>query len=144
MTATAPTSETRRLAYDLLSEGFGPGFNGPLLLAVEIDDPAALQDLEGLNSAIAATEGVAAVTPPQPNAAGDAAIIQVIPTTSPQDQATTDLVRRLRDDTIPGATPEGAVVHVGGATATFIDLSDRITNACPGSSPRRAAAPSCC
>jgi putative drug exporter of the RND superfamily len=128
---TAPTSETRRQAYDLLSEGFGPGFNGPLLLAVEIDDPAALQGLEGLNSAIAATEGVAAVTPPQPNEAGDAAIIQVFPTTSPQDQATTDLVRVLRDDTIPGATPEGAVVHVGGATATFIDLSDRITNALP-------------
>jgi len=128
---TAPTSETRRQAYDLLSEGFGPGFNGPLLLAVELDDPAALQGLEGLNSAIAATDGVAAVTPPQPNEAGDAAIIQVIPTTSPQDQATTDLVRRLRDDTIPGATPDGAVVHVGGATATFIDLSDRITNALP-------------
>ena len=43
---TAPTSETRRQAYDLLSEGFGPGFNGPLLLAVEIDDPAALQELD--------------------------------------------------------------------------------------------------
>ena len=128
---TAPTSETRRLAYDLLSEGFGPGFNGPLLLAVEIDDPAALQGLEQLTSAIASTEGVAAVTPPQPNEAGDAAIIQVIPTTSPQDQATTELVRRLRADTIPGATPEGAVVHVGGGTATFIDLSDRITNALP-------------
>jgi RND superfamily putative drug exporter len=128
---TAPTSETRRQAYDLLSEGFGPGFNGPLLLAVEIDDPAALQGLEGLTAAIAATDGVAAVTPPQPNEAGDAAIIQVIPTTSPQDQATTDLVRRLRDDAIPGATPEGAIVHVGGATATFIDLSDRITNALP-------------
>jgi RND superfamily putative drug exporter len=128
---TAPASETRRQAYDLLSEGFGPGFNGPLLLAVEIDNPAALQGLEGLTSAIAATDGVAAVTPPQPNEAGDAAIIQVFPTTSPQDQATTDLVRRLRDDTIPGATPEGAVVHVGGATATFIDLSDRITNALP-------------
>ena len=128
---TAPTSETRRQAYDLLSEGFGPGFNGPLLLAVEIDDPAALQELEQLTSAIESTEGVAAVTPPQPNEAGDAAIIQVIPTTSPQDQATTELVRRLRDDTIPAATPEGAVVHVGGGTATFIDLSDRIPNALP-------------
>ena len=74
---------------------------------------------------------MAAVTPPQPNEAGDAAIIQVIPTTSPQDQATTDLVQRLRDETIPAATPEGAVVHVGGGTATFIDLSDRITNALP-------------
>ena len=128
---TAPTSETRRLAYDLLSEGFGPGFNGPLLLAVEIDDPAALPELDQLTSAIASTEGVAAVTPPQPNEAGDAAIIQVIPTTSPQDQATTELVRRLRADTIPSATSDGAVVHVGGGTATFIDLSDRITNALP-------------
>ena len=104
---TAPTSETRRLAYDLLSEGFGPGFNGPLLLAVEIDDPAALQELEQLTTAIAATPGVAAVSPPQPNEAGDAAIIQMIPTTSPQDQATTELVRRLRADVIPGATPDG-------------------------------------
>ena len=70
---------------------------------------------------------MAAVTPPQPTEAGDAAIIQVIPTTSPQDQATTELVRRLRADTIPGATPDEAVVYVGGGTATFIDLSDRIT-----------------
>jgi putative drug exporter of the RND superfamily len=128
---TAPTSETRRQAYDLLSEGFGPGFNGPLLLAVEIDDPAVLPQLDQLTSAIESTEGVAAVTPPQPNEAGDAAIIQVIPTTSPQDEATTELVRRLRDDTIPDATPDGAVVYVGGGTATFIDLSDRITNALP-------------
>ena len=128
---TAPTSETRRRAYDLLSEGFGPGFNGPLLLAVEIDDPAALHGLDQLTSAIASTDGVAAATPPQPNEAGDAAIIQVIPTTSPQDHETTELVRRLRSDTIPAATPDGAVVHVGGGTATFIDLSDRITNALP-------------
>jgi len=128
---TAPASETRRLAYDLLSEGFGPGFNGPLLLAAEIDDPDALQGLEELTSAIASTDGVAAVAPPQPNEAEDAAIIQVIPTTSPQDEATTELVRRLRTETIPGATPEGAVVHVGGGTATFIDLSDRVTNALP-------------
>jgi RND superfamily putative drug exporter len=128
---TAPKTETRRLAYDLLAEGFGPGFNGPLLLAVEIDDPAALQQLDQLTTAIAAAPGVAAVSPPQPNEAGDAAIIQVIPTTSPQDQATTELVKRLRADVIPSATPEGAVVHVGGGTATFIDLSDRITNALP-------------
>ena len=128
---TAPKSETRRLAYDLLSEGFGPGFNGPLLLAVELDDPAALQQLDQLTTAIAAAPGVAAVSPPQPNQAGDAAIIQVIPTTSPQDQATTELVRRLRDDVIPSATPDGALVYIGGGTATFIDLSDRITNALP-------------
>jgi putative drug exporter of the RND superfamily len=128
---TVPLSETRRQAYDLLSEGFGPGFNGPLLLAVEIDDPSALPQLDGLTSAIEATPGVAAVSPPQPSPAEDAAIIQVIPTTSPQDQATSDLVRQLRDVTIPQATPDGALVHVGGGTATFIDLSDRITNALP-------------
>ena len=128
---TAPKTETRRLAYDLLSEGFGPGFNGPLLLAVELNDPAALGELDQLTTALEATPGVAAVTPPQPNEAGDAAIIQVIPTTSPQDQATTDLVKVLRDDTIPAATPDGAIVHVGGGTATFIDLSDRIWNALP-------------
>ena len=128
---TAPTSETRRQAYDLLSEGFGPGFNGPLLLAVELNDPAALGELDQLTTALESAEGVAAVTPPQPNEAGDAAIILVIPTTSPQDQATTDLVQRLRDETIPAATPEGAVVHVGGGTATFIDLSERILNALP-------------
>jgi RND superfamily putative drug exporter len=128
---TAPTSETRRRAYDLLSTGFGPGFNGPLLLAVEIDDPAALAGLEQMTQAIATTEGVAAVSPPQPNEAGDAAIVQVIPTTSPQDPQTTALVHRLRDEAIPAATPEGAVVYLGGATATFIDLSDRVTNALP-------------
>jgi putative drug exporter of the RND superfamily len=128
---TAPTSESRRQAYDLLSEGFGPGFNGPLLLAVELNAPSAMHGLDQLTDAIRAADGVAAVSPPQPNEAGDAAIIQVFPTTSPQDEATTALVQRLRDDTIPGATPDGAVVHVGGATATFIDLSDRVTNALP-------------
>jgi putative drug exporter of the RND superfamily len=128
---TAPTSETRRQAYDLLSDGFGPGFNGPLLLAVEIDEPSGMQGLDQLTAAIEDTPGVAAVSPPQPNETGDAAIIQVTPTTSPQDQATTELVQRLRDETIPSAVPEGVVVHVGGATATFIDLSERVTNALP-------------
>jgi RND superfamily putative drug exporter len=128
---TVPTSETRRRAYDLLAEGFGPGFNGPLLLSVEIEDPAALAGLEDLTAAIQATEGVAAVAPPQPNQAGDAAVVQVVPTTSPQDPVTSELVHRLRDETIPGATPKGAAVYVGGLTATFIDLSERVTNALP-------------
>ncbi|MEX0755511.1 MAG: MMPL family transporter [Actinomycetota bacterium] len=128
---TAPPSESRRRAYDLLSEGFGAGFNGPLLLAIEIDDPAAAQQLPRLQAALADTEGVAAVSPPQSNEAGDAAIMQVIPATSPQDHATTQLVHTLRDEVIPAATPDGALVHVGGGTATFIDLSDRITQALP-------------
>ncbi|MGZ8603604.1 MAG: MMPL family transporter [Actinomycetota bacterium] len=128
---TVPTSETRRRAYDLLAEGFGPGFNGPLLLSVEIADPSALDGLEGLAAAIQGTEGVAAVSPPTPNPAGDAAVIQVIPTTSPQQPETSALVHRLRDETIPSATPGGATVYVGGLTATFIDLTERVTNALP-------------
>jgi RND superfamily putative drug exporter len=106
-------------------------FDGPLLLAVEIDDPRSLPKLHQLTAAMGATSGVAEVAPPQLNQAHDAAIIQVIPTTSPQDQATSDLVRRLRDVQISYELPEGAIVHVGGGTATFIDLSDRITNALP-------------
>jgi RND superfamily putative drug exporter len=128
---TVPTSETRRRAYDLLADAFGPGFNGPLLLTVEIEDPAALAGLEDLTAAIATTEGVAAVSPPQPNLSGDAAIVQVVPTTSPQNPATSRLVHLLRDETIPAATPDGATVYVGGLTATFIDLSERVTNALP-------------
>lgn len=128
---TQPTSSTRRQAYDLLSEGFGPGFNGPLLLAVEIDDPDAMAGLDALVSAVQETDGVAAVSPPQPNEAGDAAIIQVIPMTSPQDEKTSQLVHRLRDETIPSATPQGASVFVGGLTATFIDLSEKITDVLP-------------
>ncbi|MGH2635884.1 MAG: MMPL family transporter [Actinomycetota bacterium] len=128
---TVPTSESRRQAYDLLAEGFGPGFNGPLLLSVEIEDPAALDQLDGLVAAIGSTDGVAAVSPATPNETGDAAIIQVIPTTSPQDPETSDLVHRLRDEAIPSATPDGATVYVGGLTATFIDLSERVTNALP-------------
>jgi RND superfamily putative drug exporter len=128
---TAPTSETRRRAYDLLAEGFGPGFNGPLLLSIEIEGEVAPGELDRLVGAIGQTDGVAAASPSRLNEAGDAAIVQVIPTTPPQDPATSELVHRLRDETIPSVTPAGAAVYVGGLTATFIDLSERVTNALP-------------
>jgi RND superfamily putative drug exporter len=128
---SAPQAETRRRAYDLLAEGFGPGFNGPFLLAVEIDDPAALDGLGQLQQAIENTDGVATVTPVTPNETGNAAIISVIPTTAPQDPATPRLVHHLRDEVIPAATPDGAKVWVGGLTATFIDMSDKIATATP-------------
>ena len=128
---TAPSSESRRRAYDLLSEGFGPGFNGPLLLSVEINDPNAMAGLERLTQAVAETEGVAAVSPAQPNEAGNAAIVQVIPTTAPQGVATSDLVHRLRDETIPAAAPGGTSVYVGGLTATFIDLTEQVSDTLP-------------
>jgi putative drug exporter of the RND superfamily len=121
-----PTSQTVRRAYDLLVDGFGPGFNGPLILAVDAPggagDAGTLADLEvQLNR----TQGVAFATPPQPNDAGNAAVIQVFPSTSPQSEETADLVERLRDDVIPPAT-EGTDVDVlvGGLTAGATDYSN--------------------
>ena len=126
---TASDTLTTRRAYDLLGEGFGPGFNGPLLLSIELDNGTPATALAPLEAAIADDPGVQSVSPAQSNANGTAAIIQVIPTSSPQDNATSDLVHRLRDDVIPSATDnvDGAQVYVGGQTATFIDLSDKIS-----------------
>jgi RND superfamily putative drug exporter len=129
---TSPESLTTRRAYDLLADGFGPGFNGPLLLSVELDG-ATTDDLRGLEGAIAADPGVDSVVPAQANADGTAAVIRVTPSTSPQDGDTTALVHRLRDDVIPTALEgvDGAKVYVGGQTATFIDLSDKLAARLP-------------
>ncbi len=126
-------STTTRRAYDLLAEGFGPGFNGPLVVAVTLDDPAAASSLPALAEAIAADPGVAFVSAPFPNdpQSPTAALIQVIPETSPQDEATSDLVERLRAEVIPAtAVGTGLTVFLTGATAASIDftsfLSDRL------------------
>ena len=123
---------TTREAYDLVSRGFGPGANGPLLVAVDLrgaDAPAALASLE---RGLADTDGVAFATPPRTNSAGDAAIVTVIPETSPQDSATSTLVRDLRDRVVPGAIAgTGATAHVGGVTAAFIDQSDTVAGRLP-------------
>ncbi len=120
-----PTSDTTRRAYDLLSTGFGPGFNGPLLVAAET--PGGQHDMAALNrlsDTLKQTPGVAFVSPVIPNAAGDAAIIQVVPTTAPQDKATSDLVSHLRDDVVPNATQgTTAIVRVGGGTASSQDFA---------------------
>jgi RND superfamily putative drug exporter len=120
-----PRSDTTRKAYDLLSEGFGPGFNGPFLLVAETPDGASdLATLEQLQDKLNQTKGVAFASPPQPNEAGDAAVMQVIPTSSPQAKATSDLVHTLRDDTIPGVLDgTGVKVLVGGTTAMVVDFS---------------------
>jgi RND superfamily putative drug exporter len=126
---TNPTSMTTRRAYDLLAEGFGPGFNGPLVLSVELDG-ATVDDLVPFQAALAADAGVQAVSPIRTNDERTAAVLGVVPTSAPQDDATTDLVHRLRDDVIPEALADapGAEVHVGGLTAMFIDLSDQISD----------------
>ncbi len=100
-----------RQAYDTLSEGFGTGANGPLVLVAEGDTSV----LGSLRDRIAQTPGVAAVSPPQSNPAGDTAVMTVVPTTSPQSEETELLVRTLRDEVA------GTGVHVGGVTAAAID-----------------------
>ena len=130
---TKSTGLTTRRAYDLLSEGFGPGFNGPLLLSVEMDSGTTVSSLSVLTTALAKDVDVQSVSPAKANADGTAAIIQVTPKSSPQSAATTDLVHRLRDHVIPTATVNapGAHVYVGGQTAVSIDLSDKIAGRLP-------------
>jgi RND superfamily putative drug exporter len=116
---------TSKRAYDLVADGYGPGANGPLLVAVDLvgATPGAPDDIA---ADLADTPGVAAVVPPVVNEAGDAAVISVIPTTGPQDQATEDLVHALRDDVLPPAVDAaGASASVGGTTASFIDDSEQ-------------------
>ncbi|MBI5871404.1 MAG: MMPL family transporter [Actinobacteria bacterium] len=127
-----PTSDTTRRAYDLEAEAFGPGYNGPLLLATSINGPQDLEKLQQVREALQADEGVAMVTPAIPNPEMSAAMIQVIPRTSPQDQGTVELIHRLREEVLPAATAgSGLQVHVGGLTATFDDLSQIMTDRLP-------------
>ena len=118
---------TTRAAYDLLAKGFGPGFNGPLLVVAQTGDEG---KLAGLQATLKETPGVGAVSPPRVNPAGDTAVLQVFPTTSPESASTSNLVNHLRDDVIPSAGT-GAAVYVGGLTAAFIDLSDTFSAKLP-------------
>jgi RND superfamily putative drug exporter len=122
---TKPASMTQKVAYDRLAEGFGAGFNGPLLLAVAVSDDSAL---DGLVAGAKAAPGVAAVSEPVLNEAGDAATVTVIPKTAPQDEATSRLVAHLREDVIPAS---GAQAYVGGSTATFEDMAGRVSERLP-------------
>jgi RND superfamily putative drug exporter len=127
----APSNTTRK-AYDLLSSGFGPGFNGPLLVVAEVDGAAAKAQLAGLAGALRQTKGVAGVSPPTLNRTGDTATLTVIPKSSPQAAATKDLLARLRDDVVPAATRDhGPRVSIGGATASTVDFGDVIASKLP-------------
>jgi putative drug exporter of the RND superfamily len=127
---TQPKEQTSRRAYDLLAEGFGPGFNGPIPIVVDVNgDQQApqriYQDVRGL-------PGVASVKEPQFNDPKSVAIVFVTPTSAPQDEATDTLVDRLRNNVVPRAT-EGseAVAYVSGQTAAFKDIADRIMERLP-------------
>jgi len=125
-----PPAESTRRAYDLLSEGFGPGFNGPLVIAA--DTPSGPETLAGLQETLASTPGIERVTPVIPNPTGDAAVLQVIPTSSPQSEHTSDLVHRLRTEVIPDAVRgTDTEVLIGGITASGIDVSDALASRLP-------------
>jgi putative drug exporter of the RND superfamily len=129
-----PESRTQRVAYDLQSKAFGPGSNGPFLLAVDTpsSDPRAKEQVDRLAIAVRDTPGVVNVPPPAPSEDGEMATIFAIPATAPQDERTSDLLERLREDVIPGAirgTP--LKVYVGGQTAGFEDFSDKVAGKLP-------------
>ncbi|WP_171134075.1 MMPL family transporter [Streptomyces sp. Z423-1] len=125
-----PTSTTQRRAYDLLSEGFGPGFNGPLMVVVDAkssDDPEAAFD--EVADEIKGLDNVVTVTPPTPNKAGDTATITVIPDSKPSSVTTEDLVHSIRDTGAQVKADTDAEVLVTGATAMNIDVSEKLNDA---------------
>ncbi|MFD3308876.1 MMPL family transporter [Streptomyces sp. NPDC058694] len=125
-----PTSTTQRRAYDTLSEGFGPGFNGPLMIVVDAkdsDDPtAAFGDVA---DGIKGLKDVVTVTPPAPNKAGDTATITVIPNSKPSSTQTEDLVHAIRDKGSEFKADTDAEVLVTGTTAMNIDFSQKLNDA---------------
>jgi RND superfamily putative drug exporter len=129
-----PEDTTTRQAYDLLAEGFGPGFNGPLSLATEIPPGTDNGALQAVTDAIEVEPGVAFVSDPITNDEGTrtAALWRVVPTTAPQDAATIDLVDRLRHDVLPAATAgAGLDVAVAGGVAIGVDFTDYLAERLP-------------
>jgi putative drug exporter of the RND superfamily len=121
-----------REAYDLISEGFGPGANGPLVIAAELPNPGAKADVDRLVTQLREEPGIAYVPPARFNSDTSAAIVTVIPTTSPQDEATSELVDHLRGTTIPDALGNsGVTALVGGVNAALEDQSEFITGRMP-------------
>lgn len=127
-----PTTSTLRQSYDLIAEGFGPGSNGPLILSVELGSQDPDTFLPALTKDLEATDDVVAVSGATISPDRDTAVIQVIPASSPQDVETSDLIHHLRDDVLPTSVAgTDAHVYVGGSTATFIDMSDKIASRLP-------------
>jgi RND superfamily putative drug exporter len=150
-----PASFTTHRAYELLANGFGKGFNGPLLVVAKVPRRAQVTEsqefggtersrttvklgppdtagVEDLRSAIAQTEGVVAVAPAKLNPAGEVATISVYPRSSPQAYATTQLVERLRKDVVPPlAKRTGLTVYIGGVTASGVDFAAVLSSKLP-------------
>jgi putative drug exporter of the RND superfamily len=127
-----PAGQTTRKAYDLLAQGFGPGFNAPLQVAIALPRAYDANVLAEVRGRLAATPGVASVARPVVNRAGTAAAIVAYPTWPPQSAQTSSLVTRLRREVIPPIERAGhATLFVGGATASWVDFSHILSSKLP-------------
>lgn len=127
-----PAASTTRKAYDLLADGFGPGVNGPLTVVARLGGAGDRVAVDALTESLRTTRGVAAAGPAVFNRSGDTAVVTVVPDSSPQSRATSELVDRLREDVIPRAGHETSLqVHVGGVTAGYDDFAEVIVGKLP-------------
>jgi putative drug exporter of the RND superfamily len=125
---TNPLNETSRQAYDLLSDGFGVGINGPLTVVVKLPKQSSSADqslLSSMSKGVAGTSGVASVSPASVNSAATVAVFNAIPTTRPQAKATSDLVQTLRDDVLP---KYHVTTYVTGTTPGNVDFTNQISS----------------
>ncbi|WP_405064296.1 MMPL family transporter [Kribbella sp. NBC_01505] len=126
--STDDPAKTSRKAYDLLADGFGAGFNGPLVVVSEGNQAAA----DALGQTLAADPGIAAVTPPQLTPDGKIATVLAFPTSGPQDAATSDLVQHLRETTLPALESQTRATYlIGGSTAASDDFATAVSNRLP-------------
>ncbi len=126
----APEGSTQRVAFDMIERSFGPGYNGPLLVSIDIiatTDPVGV--VEDIADDLRDLPGVAAIGLATPNPTGDTGLIQVIPTTAPSSAETGDLVREIRDREPQWAAEHDVDVAVTGLTAGGIDVSERLQGA---------------
>jgi putative drug exporter of the RND superfamily len=129
---TDPAGSSTREAYDLLAEGFGPGFNGPFAMVAALPGKGEDEALVTLRNQMKNEEGVAKVTAITLNPAEDTGVFQLYPTTSPQSADTTKLLDHIRGDVLPPIEQKtGAQLHVGGITAIFEDFGDAISEKLP-------------
>jgi RND superfamily putative drug exporter len=127
-----PTHDTTRKAYDLLAEGFGPGFNGPLQIVAQLPERGGGAGLSRVSAAVGADSDVASVGPSRLAPNGRTAVLSAFPKSAPQDQQTTDLVKRLRSDVLPAVERTSQVnVLVGGPTASQVDFSSVLSSKLP-------------
>jgi RND superfamily putative drug exporter len=126
-----PSSSTTRLAYELLAEGFGPGFNGPLQVVGQINTPSDLKRFDTFAATLSHAAGVARVLPSQTSPNGKAVVAIVYPTYSPQAPQTTALVNRIRSEVPEATAGTSLAIHVGGETATGIDFSNVLASKIP-------------